>query len=1057
MKRRDIFNVVIRRIFILSILVIAFCVPSTSFAGSTLTVSAVKKGTGVEYSLTSRGGGSGKTVKGDKDHPIEISISYDEIVFSFVDVEKFTFPFYFKLIANGSSIAAKYMVDVDYNKLTAVFTKIGEYTAPTELVTPATKGMNSSYLQAGGTYYDGTPSMGYTFPTYKIEAHEQIDLWHIGSGGDFYREFTLGNGFLNGMGTISHELAAATTSHPAVFVFCATGQKPKDVYAYSDEQSDASFIVKQSDSLRKLTQSQFASEVNNSNINMNITYEFFGMTSEVLDNTEAGWVEQLISRVLLVFGDALWNVMQNVFGKDISIDALIFNQYEPTIVDFFADGSNQGLYYDTIQTVVNGWYEAFRVWSLLILMVVLVAMGVRAILMSGTGKQGKIYDMIVGWIIAIVLLFFGPYFMKYLIRANDALVATIRPYSTSMYSIYNFDFIAKLGLSEEDQYNENMTYLPSGDNTYQTGEDSEVKFINYLYGLQEKISDMTEEQKTQLEELRQRIKTKIEFFNNFFNAFNLKMKIKTALGNSFSSATPVCNVIKTRIRQGYSPEEAVNMTISEITLTNASGTTVQNDTLLATVKQTFLEYAQDSQKIQDLEEASKAINRYLEIADKNVDLMGTMMSRANETKRILFVVIWFILLFQLILLAVMYFKRLLTIAVLIVIYPLVIMFYAIEKLMGIDKPQSLKTWITEYIVNVFIQFVHALVYITLIEASLKIFEEDSDNWLLFFFAVMALFPMESIIKNIIGLRGTTVSNLTDSAKRGMAAGAALGAVASMGRNIATVNKETNKEYDRKEAKLEDKYERQDARNKLKDTRKQNAINRDSIRGANTSERQKQFNAEKEKRDKELDEKREKKRKAMNRRKKAAKLYRTGKAVTAPITAFSMAIAAGGDPDDFVLGAEVANVALNTNKKVPKLTDKEKDKVGKFDARFSRNSSTAGSTNNNGNQNSATGSNNQQTGNVGAPAQNASGGRAADEARRTMEQIDNSSVNTSESGGELDHIPTQKEANKIAKEAAKHAALQDAYRQRIAADISEISDHKYTSFTFNGDTNIDDDM
>ena len=38
--------------------------------------------------------------------------------------------------------------------------------------------------------------------------------------------------------------------------------------------------------------------------------------------------------------------------------------------------------------------------------------------------------------------------------------------------------------------------------------------------------------------------------------------------------------------------------------------------------------------------------------------------------------------------------------------------------MGISKPKSLSTWMTEFTLNVFIQTAHALMYVTLVESGL---------------------------------------------------------------------------------------------------------------------------------------------------------------------------------------------------------------------------------------------------------------------------------------------------------------------------------------------------
>lgn len=985
-----------------AVMIMAFGMPSTSYAKETLSLTAVKTtDKGTVFTDSKESGGKGNTYNATEDNPLEISLSYHEIVLDYPD--GFSFPFYFRVTPDSSgNYIGRYMVNVDYNKKKVVFTWLTANSEPYKnLVTPATRGMKSSYLQAGGQFFDGFSEMGFTYPTYKISVTEK--------GGSYSRSYTLGNGFLGAAGTTTNFTAAQTTSHPAVFVFCASGQKGESIYSYSDNQSEAEFALQSGGSLSKYSQSSFSSKVKNTSFT--ITYEFFGSTSEILDNTETGAVEELVSKVLIAIGDKFWEMVQGAFGREAAIDAIVFNQYEPVVVDYFGEG--RGQYYSLMQTVVNGWFNAFKVWAEIILVIILVAMGVKTMLISGTGQQRKVSGMLVGWLTAVALLFFGPFFMKYALAMNDAIVRTLRNGAKSMYSIYNYDFITRYGIKVPNQYD------------YQTGEDSESVFIDMLYDIQEQVKDLESVEAEELDRLHADIDYIKTQLRQIEKTEGVSFRVQTpSSGNKTINNAEIQTM--TQVLKGKSPEEAVNLACQKVLVKDPETKKyVEDSGMTEWVREKLLEYATSLQRANELEKVNTQISNYLQMVDKNVDLMGTMMRRAHETYRLVFVLIWLLLIYQLVALVVLYYKRLLMIAVLIIIFPLVVAFYAFEKLMGIEKPQGLHTWVVEYLLNVFIQSVHALVYVMLIETGLEIFEQDSDNWLVFFFSVTALFPMESIVRAIIGLRGNTVSALKDSAKQGrqyfLAGAATVGAVAS----VRKINKETNKEFDRKESKLEHKYEKQDARHQLVTSGIQAVITSAGARGANIGAAQDVFNRLQVKAERHTDNKRERKRKRMKARRTAAKVTRTAKALMQPVSTLAVGTALGGEGSDYVKAAAFSSFVAGTNQKVAPLSEKEKENVNNLHARFAPSApATAAGGDTQG----------EQPTNTGANGFNPGGGRAAENARNEMENAENNTQNTTASVAPATNVaPTQSEAN----DRARHAALQDTYREGVAAKIGNV--------------------
>ncbi|HIU51774.1 MAG TPA: hypothetical protein IAB70_04025 [Candidatus Merdicola faecigallinarum] len=114
---------------------------------------------------------------------------------------------------------------------------------------------------------------------------------------------------------------------------------------------------------------------------------------------------------------------------------------------------------------------------------------------------------------------------------------------------------------------------------------------------------------------------------------------------------------------------------------------------------------------------------------------------------------WIIIYYQLKFLL-LYLKRLLSTALLLLISPLISATYCIDKVKD-DKAQAYKNWLKEFLVNVFIQPLHAIIYIVFIASAAEIAAAAPLLAILFF---GALSRGEKIIKNIFNMRGLSSIN-----------------------------------------------------------------------------------------------------------------------------------------------------------------------------------------------------------------------------------------------------------------------------------------------------------
>ena len=895
-KRKIFYNKVL-----LFVLLVLLLVPSISYAASNKNVCNIVYANGTYY-----GGGSSAT--GEEDNPVSFSLNYDEIVVSFgsnAASTKFELPFCFKIVDGGSGMKyGKYQVTVLDEEKKVIFKRLAASNSLDNfLVTPNKKVEGYNYAQPGGVYNDNFTNMGFRAPFYKIEAT-------IKFGGNKRIESVLGNSTLNQ----NNSAAANMASNPQVYVFCVSGLSESETIKFSSGQvsNKATVVVKEetsgviisNDNVKKyLVQSSNSikdmtmggATYSFSGGKAEVIYNFWGVTSEILNDNETNSMEEIIAKVLISIGSVFRAVVTAVGGPSLTIDALIFNQYDNTILDFWG---GTGTYVDLFTSVINGWFRAFRIFAAFALVIILVAMGVRAISLAGSPNQKKIPDMFAGWVIAVGLLYFGPYFLKYAVTMNDTFVNALRSASKySIYSVYNTDFLNKYDL----------------ENNMQLAEDSEIVKVEDT--LMKLYSQIEEDLETSTEELED-VERKIQRFNNsfildLFYKDTRVVEVKPS-GREISRTIAMAkSVIESKIRAGEVVDvEQINAIVGTI------ATRIDNAPFGAgTVNDALLEYAQAYAKKQELEKDLEATERAIALANKGIDLESTMKIRAGETYRVIYVLVWFVMIYQLVVLLFVYYKRLVIVGVLIVIYPLAVMVFAIEKLMGIDKTKSLKTWISEYLVNVFVQTVHALVYIMLVEAGLRVYEDDEDNWLLFLVAVLAIFPMESVIRAMMGMKSQS-AEMKDrlNLKRMLGYGIALSGV----RKVIGTESQVEAAYAAKAAEIAKKQATQDKNRafgrKVMDNATMKFAKNDSQIAAARA-RIAERDEKRAKADQERAKKREQARKRMERNKNIAKWTQGVRNVAAVSDGLTTAAAMGFDAEDFSVGFNTAGWISGKSKNV----------------------------------------------------------------------------------------------------------------------------------------------
>ncbi len=162
----------------------------------------------------------------------------------------------------------------------------------------------------------------------------------------------------------------------------------------------------------------------------------------------------------------------------------------------------------------------------------------------------------------------------------------------------------------------------------------------------------------------------------------------------------------------------------------------------------FVQYGSD--------EVNQSYAERLEEYEKNYDLMKIMRAYAGVTQKLGFCFLWYVCIAQLITFIFIYVRRFFMLAFLISVFPITCIFNAISIMRG-SKGMQMNTWIKEYISNVFVQFIHAIIYsiitgvcMGLIIDALQAHQSTATlNWLVMLIAINFIPEGEKILKKLL--------------------------------------------------------------------------------------------------------------------------------------------------------------------------------------------------------------------------------------------------------------------------------------------------------------------
>lgn len=527
------------------------------------------------------------------------------------------------------------------------------------------------------------------------------------------------------------------------------------------------------------------------NRNGTIVYKFVGLEQQA---EKAGFLEMIITRIMEAIGDAFLWVIRLFLGSDVTIDKIIFNEYDPVVIDF--EGGRG--WFAQILPRVEPIYIGFRNIASGIYLVALLYIGLTILLSAGDGFKQKLYTQhLTNWVVGLVLLFVAPSFFKYIPSAVNAIVGEMKGQVTRQYTYYNLDDAKLLawGFTQEEIDELRGT----------SGEDTRTVWVEALIGKRDELNEELEKKKLEYNEkigpIRQIVYSRVS--SAIFGIGDEDTELIQALVDSIiSKIQAYCTANNT----ATIPDDAWNTIFAGVPQRRKNTYSVLR-TQLRDVPTMIYEINTGTYNLESINEVINALQ---------YDLMGQMRSLSGSTNRLVYAVVWLICIYEMIVILCLYYRRVIVMTILILIYPLVAATYPFDKL-GDGKSQSISTWFKEFTVNLIVQVAHAVVYVVLVEAGKRLYIANSNNWLFFLLAVLFIFPAERIIRSIFGLQGNTIGNL--KANVGSTIAGTVMAV-NVGKNMArSINqkfgrsdgaKKLREEKENKEKKARESRDKRDA-------------------------------------------------------------------------------------------------------------------------------------------------------------------------------------------------------------------------------------------------------
>ena len=544
----------------------------------------------------------------------------------------------------------------------------------------------------------------------------------------------------------------------------------------------------------------------------------------------------------------------------------------------------------SVKTVIKTLYDALRVMATSIYLIMLLYIGVRILAEIGSGAQKKHLKYLEYWVSGLLLLVLIPYCLPAIPAANNALVDMIKDEARKTNMRYSSEEIldrlkgdkSYLGEDPEavalvDLIDQKLTELNKEIGEIEESDVSREEAKSEIYnqvmnvseqyvsanpreggifdGMMEIVNMIDANYLNWNEELQQAYENKIEQLKKYAieNSMVVSSIKEDAIKNipsdvksntvALKQINEIYNFLKTNASKSnrINVERNFGIKITQLQKTLSSeGLSEYTQTCVDVIVESKNKYFNAFENVDGLKEIENVLKKYkramiieeievLEAMKQELtdDIMTKLKTKAQEDNRLVYAVAWAILLFQMFAVLFLYYKRAITIVILIIIFPVVMAFYVIDKI-GDGKSQSLDNWLREFLANVLVQLMHAVLYITIVNAGIEVCSENPEkNWFFLILAVCFLFPGERILRGILGLNASSLDGLKNNVA-GAAAGAVVIAgvaknVAKKGMGVAKAAKDPSGTMDKYKKEIEKQNRNEELRKEKAKEKKKKAV------------------------------------------------------------------------------------------------------------------------------------------------------------------------------------------------------------------------------------------
>lgn len=143
-------------------------------------------------------------------------------------------------------------------------------------------------------------------------------------------------------------------------------------------------------------------------------------------------IEKLLSRFLILVAKCANWMLASALNKTLTMDDIVFNSYDEIRLDYFNFGIDGNLVtsksnlINALKGPINTCYAVFMKIAIIGYIIILVYLGIQMLLNSTSAdKKASAKKALTYWFTGVIILFFYPYVMKYVILLDDAFVQDI--------------------------------------------------------------------------------------------------------------------------------------------------------------------------------------------------------------------------------------------------------------------------------------------------------------------------------------------------------------------------------------------------------------------------------------------------------------------------------------------------------------------------------------------------------------------------------------------------------------------------------------------------------